>query len=87
MDILYGGRGDDRINGGSGSDIVNAGPGRDLVRSGSGHDVIERGRDGRADRIECGRGVDTVAYRGRRDANDELIGCEHVVTGEPFGAW
>jgi hypothetical protein len=64
-DQLLGGFGSDRISGGRGADLIEAGPGADRIRA----------RDGRADRIDCGFGRDTVVSR---DRSDRLSGCEIV---------
>jgi Ca2+-binding RTX toxin-like protein len=64
-DQLLGGFGPDRIVGGRGADLIEAGPGADRIHA----------RDGRADRIDCGFGRDTVVSR---DPGDRLTGCESV---------
>ena len=72
---LFGGYGNDIISGGSGSDLVSGGNGADRLTGGSGADHFDGGggrdtvvaRDGRADDIFCGSGVDRIltADRGR----------------------
>jgi len=67
-DELFGGPGRDRLDGGSGSDRVEGEQGRDRVGGGRGDDLLRGGsgndlmlaRDGRIDRVGCGRGRDTV---------------------------
>jgi Ca2+-binding RTX toxin-like protein len=70
-DRLSGASGDDRIAGGSGRDVLIGGTGADSLRGGPGNDTI-RARDGRADRVDCGAGTDTVVA----DRSDKLRGCE-----------
>jgi hypothetical protein len=72
-DGLAGGSGNDRLIGGSGRDILNGRGGRDVIDAGSGNDRV-RARDGRRDRIRCGRGFDRVTA----DRFDRLRGCERV---------
>ena len=73
-DRIYGNSGDDRVAGNSGEDTITPGSGRDRVSGGSGRDRIGA-RDGKRDRISCGRGTDTVlADRRDRVARD----CERV---------
>ncbi len=82
-DRISGGSGNDRINGNSGNDVLNGSSGRDLIRGGSGRDRIGGGsgndrinsRDRRRDRIDCGRGRDSVAA----DRLDRIArNCERV---------
>jgi Ca2+-binding RTX toxin-like protein len=75
-DRLYGGPGRDRLRGSAGADVLNGGLGRDRLVGGLGDDVL-RARDGRADRVRCGRG-DDVAVADRRD---RVSGCEVVRRG------
>jgi Ca2+-binding RTX toxin-like protein len=71
-DILEGGDGTDVLEGADGDDRLNGGPGRDRIAGGPGKDVIEA-RDGQADDISCGPGVDIVI----RDRDDRLpADCE-----------
>ena len=72
-DRVNGSTGNDRVGGHSGNDRVTGGRGNDLVTGGSGNDVISV-RDGRRDRVNCGRGRDRV----RADRRDRLRGCERV---------
>ena len=58
-DRLRGGPGRDRLHGLSGGDRLNGGPGRNRVKGGGGNDRI-RALNGVRDRINCGRGVDSV---------------------------
>ncbi len=66
--------GRDRIRGGAGNDRLDGGAGRDVVRGGPGKDRIEA-RDGKRDRVNCGRGRD----RAKVDSKDRVIDCERVV--------
>jgi Ca2+-binding RTX toxin-like protein len=70
-DRLSGGRGKDRISGGRGADRIDAENGRDRAFGGNGDDRIEA-RDGKRDRIDCGRGFDTV----EADRKDSVRRCE-----------
>ena len=72
-DRVAGGSGNDRVGGNSGNDRVSGGRGHDVVTGGAGNDVISV-RDGRRDRVNCGRGRDRV----RADRRDRLRGCERV---------
>ena len=73
-DKISGLDGDDRIEGNAGADTIDPGAGIDSVDSGAGDDTI-LARDGAADRIACGDGIDKVVA----DANDVLeSACETV---------
>ena len=73
-DSVSGSSGNDRIEGSSGNDRLTGGRGGDRLSGGSGSDRIDA-RDGRRDRIACGRGRDRViADRVDRVARD----CERV---------
>jgi Ca2+-binding RTX toxin-like protein len=72
-DRLAGAGGYDRLTGGSGADRLDGGSGLNAYDAGSGDDSIEA-RNGRGETVRCGPGDDTV----RGDANDRLVGCEHV---------
>lgn len=59
-DSATGGTGDDSITTGAGNDMVEPGAGTDVVDStGDGSDWINA-RDGEADTIDCGNGIDTL---------------------------
>jgi hypothetical protein len=58
-DLIYARGGRDTIRAGKGRDRIFAGGGRDRVFAGKGADVV-RARDGKVDRISCGRGNDRV---------------------------
>jgi Ca2+-binding RTX toxin-like protein len=75
-DRLLGGAGYDRLTGGSGADRLNGGEGRNAYDAGSGNDQVDS-RNGRAETVRCGPGHDAA----RADANDRLVGCEHVASG------
>lgn len=68
---MDGGPGNDILVGGSGRDRLSGGPGKDRLFGGSGADDL-RARDGRRDRVDCGRGRD----RARADAKDAMRNCE-----------
>jgi Ca2+-binding RTX toxin-like protein len=82
-DVLRGGRGDDtgrgflgrdRLHGGPGNDTLDGGAGRDRIYGNGGKDRIEA-RDGKRDRIRCGKGRDRAFI----DSKDRVRGCERVV--------
>ena len=82
-DRLYGGRGNDRLFGGPGGDWLYGGKGKDRMYGnagknryfgGAGNDRIYA-RNGKADRINCGRGRDVA----RVDNVDRVKGCEKVI--------
>jgi Ca2+-binding RTX toxin-like protein len=75
-DLLKGGAGADRLSGGRAADQVNGGPGTDVIRGGARGDRI-KARDGEADRVRCGRGIDLVLA----DGADVLRRCELVRRG------
>jgi serralysin len=70
-DLLLGRGGRDVILGQSGSDSVNGGSGNDTIR-------VDQPKGERADRVECGKGYDTV-YANRRDLVPR--NCEDVTIG------
>jgi hypothetical protein len=73
-DRLAGNAGNDRLAGNAGADRLTGGRGRNRYLGGTGNDRIFA-RNGKADRIGCGRGRDRV----RADANDRVAGdCENV---------
>ncbi len=71
-DQLAGDTGDDTVAGGAGDDVLDGGLGADRLDGGPGNDEL-RVRDGIADEVACGDGVDTVLA----DTLDILdAGCE-----------
>jgi Ca2+-binding RTX toxin-like protein len=56
---LRGGPGDDALAGGGGDDILDGGTGADVLSGDAGDDIV-LARDGEADQISCGDGVDSV---------------------------
>jgi Ca2+-binding RTX toxin-like protein len=92
LDRIDGGAGDDELIGGFGDDTIVGGPGKDRIRgdrparcnelhcdygSGFGADTIDA-RDGEADSVSCGPGVDSV----KADALDVVdTDCENVDRG------
>ena len=76
-DRAFGRSGADGVSGNAGNDLVVGGPGADRLFGRAGNDRI-RARDGRRDRISCGRGRDTVSA----DRRDRVSGdCERVRRG------
>ena len=73
-DRIRGGSGRDTIGGSAGSNRLSGGPSPDVIHAGRGNDRISA-RDGRLDRIACGRGRD----RARLDGVDYFADrCERV---------
>ncbi len=83
-DRISGDRGNDRINGNSGNDVLKGNSGKDRIVGGTGRDVVSAGsgsdrvdvRDGKRDRVNCGRGRDTVIADPKDRVSDN---CERVV--------
>lgn len=73
-DRLGGGAGRDDLRGGGGSDRLDGGRGVDRYSGGGGADRIDA-RDGRRERVRCGRGRDVA----RVDRRDVVGGCERVL--------
>jgi hypothetical protein len=79
-DCLFGNKGADRVSGGTGADQLSGGNSRDRLNGGPGPDTIRAGnagdrikaKDGEADTIDCGGGVDKV----KADPQDSLTNCE-----------
>ncbi len=84
-DELAGETGDDNLQGGAGDDILDGGLGADRAAGGPGDDTL-RMRDGIADEVSCGDGLDTVLA----DTVDSVAAdCEQVTrvaTEPPPGA-
>lgn len=82
---VSGGDGNDRLTGGFGADLIDGGPGADAISGGGGADTTLGGpgddaidvRDGVADAVDCGDGIDSVAA----DPLDPVTmpGCEQVI--------
>jgi Ca2+-binding RTX toxin-like protein len=72
-DYILGGNGADSVHGGPGADRIRGGPGPDRIFGDAGPDLIYA-RDGEADSVDCGSGVD-FAYL---DERDSARGCESV---------
>jgi hypothetical protein len=64
-DRLSGGAGNDRLIGGSGNDVLIGGAGRNTYSGGAGNDTI-RAKNGKVDKIDCGKGRD-IAFVDKRD--------------------
>ncbi|MGH2839877.1 MAG: calcium-binding protein [Solirubrobacteraceae bacterium] len=75
-DRLSGGSGDDQLFGEAGRDSISGGSGRNRIDGGTGNDRIDA-RNGKRDRVICGKGFDRV----RADRSDRLNGCERVTYG------
>ena len=73
-DKLGGDDGKDRLRGDDGDDRIIGGDDRDRIMGGKGSDTIRAGSDGTADRIDCGKGRDSVVA----DRNDRVNNCEEV---------
>jgi Ca2+-binding RTX toxin-like protein len=71
-DTLIGSDRENTLDGLGGNDQITGGPGQDGLYGGDGDDTI-RSRDGSADRVECGPGIDSAFI----DARDSVAGdCE-----------
>jgi len=80
MDEFIDGLGDDLVIGSGSSDYLLAGRGSDVFRAGRGGDRIDLRRDGRIDRVKCGRGYDAVYWMEHWDGQDVIAkDCEEVV--------
>ncbi len=67
-DQFIGGPGDDHVDGGPGNDFIEGGPGADVLEGGAGSDDLTPDAAGVAsDRVEGGRGFDTVSYEDRTE--------------------
>lgn len=83
-DVLRGDSGNDQLDGGPGADLLEGWYGRDTVIGGSGSDALSGGhdadvmkaRDGTADDVTCGSGVDRAEVDGRDRVNNL---CDVVV--------
>lgn len=83
-DLIVGGKGGDVLIGGAGYDVIRGGDGRDELVGGSGfdrlfggnHNDVIQAQGGDADFIDCGGGLDDVAYV---DNVDSVTGCEGVI--------
>ena len=64
-DTIYGDAGDDRIEGQDGNDILIGGTGRDKLSGGAGKDKLKC-REGHADSVKGGNGLDRARTDGRR---------------------
>jgi uncharacterized repeat protein (TIGR01451 family) len=78
-DTLDGGGGDDILLGGPGADTLTGGPGVDLIDGGEDNDSVQS-RDGEADDVDCGAGLDSVVA----DLADSTLNCESVHRGPPL---
>jgi Ca2+-binding RTX toxin-like protein len=67
--VLDGGAGDDLVDGGAGPDRLTGGPGQDVLLA----------RDGAADTVDCGGGLDFAAA----DPVDAAAACEEAARGAP----
>ena len=74
-DVLIGRADADTLRGAKGKDRVRAGKGEDALRGGKSADVL-RARDGSADLLDCGPGVD-IAYVDVTE--DGVFDCEEVI--------
>jgi hypothetical protein len=83
--FLYGYGGNDLLSTGAGDDVLDGGPGRDGLTGFDGNDTF-RARDGEADGIACGAGVDNGtadAADSRRDCDSFLVVGKLEVHGKP----
>jgi uncharacterized repeat protein (TIGR01451 family) len=78
-DVLDGAGGDDFLLGEAGADSLTGGAGVDYLDAGSENDSIQA-RDGVADDVLCGPGIDTAVA----DLADSALDCEAVHRGPPL---
>jgi hypothetical protein len=77
-DTLAGDGGANVLDGGAGDDVVDGGAGPDRLMGGPGQDVV-LARDGAADTVDCGGGLDFAAT----DPVDAAAACEEAARGTP----
>ncbi len=73
-DRMYGGAGDNQLWGNGGTDYLDAGAGRDALHGGDGDDYLIS-RDGTVDFLSGGSGIDTA----RDDVSDIKVGVERYI--------
>ncbi|MGI8461240.1 MAG: hypothetical protein ACR2OC_06325, partial [Solirubrobacterales bacterium] len=64
----------DKLRGNGGDDRITGGDDRDKIKGGGGDDLIRAGGDKDRDRLNYGKGKDTVIA----DKRDKLKNCEKV---------
>ena len=69
--------GNDTLIGGPGDDLLVGGGGKNVIDGGSGNDTV-LARNGKEDRIDCGKGKKDVA---KVDKHDQVKNCEQVQRG------
>lgn len=74
-DVLVGSAAPNSFTGGDGDDKLTGGKGADVLDGGAGDDTIDS-KDGEADVVKCGAGIDTVSA----DSVDSLSDCEPART-------
>ena len=77
-DFLQGGAGRNVLLGGKGNDFLTTGSGGDRAVGGPGNDSINAAKAGRATRISCGPGRDTVRVNENENRRRNLRGCERI---------
>jgi hypothetical protein len=82
-DLIDGGTGDDVLHGGGGNDVLTGGGGVDAYDGGAGDDTIVA-RDGTAEAVACGDGLDTVDADFLDTFPDQT--CEQVRRADPSGS-
>ena len=78
-DTLIGDNAPNPLSGAGGNDHLIGHGGADPISGGSGDDTLEA-RDGTAEPVDCGPGIDG----GNADAEDQLTECEGVVVARPL---
>ncbi len=81
-DEVSGGEGNDSVAGGAGDDVLSGDAGADVLDGGDGADRIAA-RDGEADRITCGPGVDTLDADGADVVAADCETATRTGTGSP----
>ncbi len=90
-DSLTSGEGADSVGGGDGNDTLAAGAGADVLDGGAGADSLDAGagddrvsaRDGVADRVSCGDGIDQVEADSFDDLAADCEGVQRAVVRRP----
>lgn len=76
-DVLAGFAGSDSLNGDAGEDLLHGGGGGDALSGGDGNDTV-RSREGVADQVVCGAGVDRVTVDPADSLPESPQACESI---------
>ncbi len=85
-DTIFGGGGDDYLNGGSGEDMIYFGDGTDTTKGGKGDDHIFAGLLDFSDKVDGGKGTDTLHFSVDGTSHSVKIKkSKIIVDGQKFG--